>query len=161
MEENVLKAIMYVIDYVKNIGLIEFSEDLLREKLTEEGFATTAIASAMNWLATWQNLTAADTDTESPSTTAATPLRVFNDQECQKLSVDVRGFLLSLLQEDIIGLILLESILDRLMALPAELLNLENVQHLILLFMFNQPDREIAIEWRDESNTPIISETLH
>ena len=74
----------------------------------------------------------------------AGPLRVYTAYEMSRLNVDCRGLLLSLEQVGILSAQQREIVIDRLLALDAEDLDIEQVKWVVLMVLSSQPGQEQA-----------------
>jgi Smg protein len=71
-------------------------------------------------------------------------IRVFSGQEQARLDTDVRGYILHLEQEGILSTRQREHVIDRLLALDAEDIDIEQVKWVVLMVLFSQPGEEEA-----------------
>jgi Smg protein len=112
-------------------------EALIRH-LGEAGFDARHVEAALDWL---DGLTA-DIDRPLPLS-AASPLRIFDRRECERLDIECRDFLLYLENVGILDAARRELALDRLMALDCDTIGLEHVKWVVLLVLFSQPEQEL------------------
>ena len=71
-------------------------------------------------------------------------LRIYTPMELSRLSAECRGLLLSLEQAEILKPMQRELVIDRLLALDAEDLSLEQVRWIVLMVLSSQPGQEQA-----------------
>jgi Smg protein len=71
-------------------------------------------------------------------------VRVFSDTEQQRLDTDCRGYLLHLESIGILSANQRELVIDRLMALEAEDIDIEQLKWVVLMVLFSQPGQEQA-----------------
>ena len=157
MKENVLDVLMYLFENYMN-DEIEFDtdEESLKVELQEAGFQQIEIAKAFDWLEGLANLQ------EHPgghATGHATSLRLYTSEEEDKLDLDSRGFLMFLEQSGVLDHSTREMVIDRIMALDAEDIDLEQLKWVVLMVLFNQPGREGAYAWMEDlvfEEAPVI-----
>jgi len=141
MSESVLDVLMYLFE--------NFSEQepeagpdqvILREELLQAGFGEFEVDRALGWL---EELTAGG---EHPfaNPPAAPSFRLFNDRELARLDAECRGYVMYLEQIGILSPVHRELVLDRLMALEAEDIGVEQVKWVVLMVLFSQPGQEAA-----------------
>ena len=78
------------------------------------------------------------------------PIRVFSDEECRRLDLDTRGFILYLENTGVLDPARREQVLDRLFALDTDEVDLEDVKWVILMVLFNQPGQEANYAWMED-----------
>jgi Smg protein len=141
MNETVLDVLMYLFENFADQDY-EHSPDqmVLREELLQAGFGEREIDRALNWL---EELAATDSlpFTNDP---AKRSMRVYNLRELARLDADCRGYLLYLEQIGILSSIQRELVLDRLMALDAIDIDVDQVKWVVLMVLFSQPGEESA-----------------
>jgi Smg protein len=100
MKETVLDVLMYIFDnYIEDD--LEFTPDQesLKSQLIEAGFRDLQIDKAFLWL---EGL-ATQRDFADTATSDLSSIRVFNDQELDRLNAECRGFLLFLEQARVLN----------------------------------------------------------
>ncbi len=138
MKENVLDVLMYLFDnYLDDDTDIQPDRDTLRIELEEAGFDRHEVSKAFHWL---EGL-ATDPEHNLQLHTESS-LRVFSLEETIRLDVECRGFLLHLEQVGILNQHQRELVIDRIMALDADDIDIEQVKWIILMVLFNQPGQE-------------------
>ena len=141
MKENVLDVLMYLFEtYVDADEQTESDEDQLRDELTRAGFHDTEIEHALDWL----DGLSANTDLISHHPQTERGMRVFRDYECARIDVDGRGYLLYLEQIGILPPEQRELVIDRLLALEATEIDLEQIKWVVMMVLFSQPGQEQA-----------------
>ena len=78
------------------------------------------------------------------------PIRIFSDEEARRLDIDARGFILYLENAGVLDPARREQVLDRLSALDAEDIDLEDVKWVVLMVLFNQPGQEANYAWMED-----------
>jgi len=160
MKENVLDVLMYLFENYMDEDEDSTKQDrtALTVELQEAGFHMSEIDKAISWLEGLSDLQDSDPSDKKQSKKA---FRVFSDQEKQKLNRDCMGFLMFM---DNIGAFdqhIREIIIDRVMALEALEIDLEQLKWVILLVLFNQPGHEAAFEWIEDVVFDEVSNSIH
>ncbi|MGD8483671.1 MAG: DUF494 family protein [Thioalkalispiraceae bacterium] len=148
MKENILDVLMYLFENYMN-DEIEFDtdEESLRVELQEAGFHQAEINKAFTWL---EGLVSMQNEGVQHSLLNATSMRVYTSEECEKLDLDSRGFLLFLEQTGVLDHNTRELVIDRVMALEADEIDMEQLKWVVLMVLFNQPGREAAFAWMED-----------
>jgi Uncharacterized protein conserved in bacteria len=87
---------MYLFEtYIHNEAEMRVDQDKLTDDLADAGFHREDIYNALNWL---ERLADYQDGLVAPVQLAADPLsmRIYTDEECQRLDADCRGFILFL-----------------------------------------------------------------
>ena len=147
MKENILDVLMYLFENYMN-DEIEFDtdEESLRVELQEAGFQLTEITKAFEWLEGLLDMQKG----EEHAPLNAESVRVYTEEECEKLDLESRGFLLFLEQTGVLDHNTRELVIDRVMALDADEIDLEQLKWVVLMVLFNQPGREAAFAWMED-----------
>jgi Smg protein len=150
MNGTVLDILIYVFDRYMFDEAPEVPErEALARDLESAGFGQANVERALDWLADLagernraQVLPALEVvDGTAPQSRS---LRLYSPMELTRLSADCRGLLLSLEQAEILKPTQRELVIDRLLALDAEDLNLEQVRWIVLMVLSSQPGQEQA-----------------
>ncbi len=162
MKENVLDVLMYLFENYMEEDEDDDSSKQDRTALTVElqqaGFHLSEIEKAIAWL---EGLSDLQDNEPSGNKQHKKSFRVFSEQEKQKLNRECMGFILFM---DNIGAFdqhIREIIIDRVMALEAPEIDLEQLKWVILLVLFNQPGHEAAFEWIEDVVFDEISSSIH
>lgn len=147
MKENILDVLMYLFEnYMDDDDQLSFDQESLKVELLAAGFPSVEISKAFNWL---EGLAEQQLFAEDGIQTAFS-MRVYLPEECEKLDVECRGFLLFLEQVGVLETLSRELVIDRVMALDIEEFNLEQLKWVILMVLFNQPGQEAAFAWMED-----------
>lgn len=159
MKETVLDVLMYIFDnYVEED--IEFvpDQEALKTQLMEAGFRDLQIDKAFTWL---EDL-ASQRDHADPSRSGDVPsVRLFSDHELARLDPECRGFLLFLEQAKVLNSHERELVIDRIMALESDDIDVQQLKWVVLMVLFNQPDKEAAITWMEDIVMDDLNANLH
>ncbi|MEX0733978.1 MAG: DUF494 domain-containing protein [Steroidobacteraceae bacterium] len=115
--------------------------DALKQELEQAGYPEADIERALVWL---ESL-ATDPDRALDEGTARA-VRVFSGQEQVRLDTDVRGYLLHLENLGILSAAQREVVIDRLLALEADDIDIEQLKWVVLMVLFSQPGQENAYQ---------------
>jgi len=149
MKENILDVLMYLFENYMNDD-IEFDsdEESLRTELQAAGFRQTEISKAFDWLEGLSDLQDSPVEIMNPTNS----IRVYTEQETERLDLNCRGFLQFLEQTGVLGHTTREMVIDRVMALGpgTEEFDLEQLKWVVLMVLFNQPGHEAAYAWMED-----------
>ncbi len=159
MKETVLDVLMYLFDnYIEEDIEISPDQDLLKTQLVEAGFGDHQVNKAFDWL---DGLALQKENNELAKMADKKSLRLFSDEELEKLNAECRGFLLYLEQAGVLGNDERELVIDRVMALETDEIDLQQLKWVVLMVLFNQPDKEAAIAWMEDIVMDDINTNLH
>jgi len=143
MKENVFDVLMYLFENYMDEGT-EFQPDqeALTHELTQAGFRRGEIRKAFTWLDGLSAMRANSAGQAHQRVVGA--IRHYTPQEQEKLDETCRGYLHFMESSGLIDPATREVIIDRLMALEANDITLEQLKWVMLLVLFNQPEQEHA-----------------
>ncbi len=148
MKETILDVLMYLFEnYMDEDTQLSYDQETLKTELSEAGFPHIEINKAFAWLeglAEQQELMDRQHAAENYS------LRMYTDQETEKLDLECRGFILFLEQVGVLDPTNRELVIDRVMALESEEISLEQLKWVVLMVLFNQPGQEAAFIWMED-----------
>ena len=143
MKESVLDILIYLFEnYFDAEASVapEPDRDTLKEELERAGFSEREVGRALEWL---EQLCA------DPERAGAIPpsrsVRVFDAREQARLDTDCRGYILYLENIGIVNAAQRELVIDRLLALDARQIDVEQVKWVVLMVLFSQPGQENAL----------------
>lgn len=159
MKETVFDVLMYLFDnYFEEYYEINPDQESLKFELKRAGFGDGQVNKAFDWLeglALQKDLIQVDNLNENKT------LRIFNNKEMEKLDTDCRGFILFLEQIGVLDALDREVVIDRLMALEAEEIDLQQLKWVVLMVLLNQPGKEVAYTWMEDFFMEDIDSGLH
>jgi Smg protein len=170
MNDSVLDILIYLFEnYLDGDadadGEPQPSRDTLREELENAGFAESGIERALEWL---EGLGSDDAPAgaggekaEGRADEASRSFRVFSGYESARLAVEVRGYILHLENIGILSAHQRELVIDRLLALDAEEIDIEQVKWVVLMVLFSQPGQEQAYQRMEDLVFEGQSDALH
>lgn len=143
-------VLMYLFEtYIHNEPEISVDHDKLTDDLTDAGFHREDIYNALNWLeklADYQDNAGSSTMPGS----SALSMRIYTEEESQRLDADCRGFILFLEQVQVLNLETREMIIERVMALDTSDFDLDDLKWVVLMVLFNIPGCENAYQQMEE-----------
>ncbi|MEE4174675.1 MAG: DUF494 domain-containing protein [Xanthomonadales bacterium] len=147
MKENVLDVLMFLFEkYFYDEPESEPDRADMEDNLHEAGFTNAEIDKAFHWL----DGLAEQRHQPEISVQADRPIRVYVDSELDRLDTDCRDFVMYLENIGILDTQRRELVLDRLMALEAEEITLEDLKWVVLMVLFNQPGQEANYAWMED-----------
>jgi len=147
MNGTVLDILLYVFDRYMIDEAPEVPErEVLEQDLATAGFGEANVERALDWLADLAGergrAPLAGMIETGPRRTPS--LRLYSPTEMTRLSAECRGQLLSLEEVGILNSTQRELVIDRLLALDAEDLTLEQLRWVVLMVLSSQPGQEQA-----------------
>jgi Smg protein len=143
MKESVLDILIYLFENYFDAELElapEPDRDTLKEELERAGFSEREVGRALEWL---EQLCADPERTGTIPTSRSS--RVFDAREQIRLDSDCRGYILYLENIGIVNAAQRELVIDRLLALDARQIDIEQVKWVVLMVLFSQPGQENAL----------------
>ena len=148
MKENMLDVLMYLFEnYMSDEVEVDADEESLRIELQEAGFHSEEISKAFDWL---EGLSVLQDSPEKYTPINTSAIRVYTADECEKMDLDSRGFLMFLEQTGVLDHNTREMVIDRVMALDEDEMDIEQLKWVVLMVLFNQPGREAAFAWMED-----------
>jgi len=152
---NVLNILIYVFDhYMLADGARVPQRAHLARDLERAGFAAPEVESALDWLTElafgYERLPVRHAR-EAPEEarwheTHSEAVRVFTDSEAARLSIECRGFLLTLERTRVLTDVQREIVIERLLALGTEEPDIEQLRWVVLMVLSSQPGHEQSVE---------------
>jgi len=141
MKESVLDILIYLFENYMDAEEHPLpGRSALKEELERAGFEEADVERALQWL---DGLAASEAGASDTAATARA-IRVFSGHELVRLDTDCRGYILHLENIGILSGAQREIVIDRLMALEAEEIDIEQVKWVVLMVLFAQPGQEQA-----------------
>jgi Smg protein len=130
----------------------------LEDELTQAGFSAQEIAKALCWLD--ELAEGAQTPTYHHGR-AVGSMRLYTDDECVKLDLDGRGFLLFLEQNGILDPASRELVIERALAIDHHQVSVDELKWVVLLVLLNRPGREVAFTQMEDLVYNDTADYLH
>lgn len=151
------EILMYLFEnYMDGSVALSADSQAVALELEQVGFHRNEIGRALDWL---DGLTRVQELSENSPTVHG--MRHYSPEECSYLNVEARGFLLYLEQLNILDPSTREVVIDRLMALEAQELGLGRIKWVVILALFNQPDKKVALSLLQDMVLAEASNILH
>jgi Smg protein len=156
--ESVLDVLVYLFEHFAPDGPEAVRDrDSLKDTLEDAGFETGQIDRAFDWL---DGLESRRGDAPVAGV-GARPLRIYAEEECDRLDADCRGFLLRLEREGVLDAERRELVIDRLMALELTGIALDDLKWVVLMVLYRQPGHEAASAWIENHLLQDEAERVH
>jgi len=147
MKENVLDVLMFLFEkYFYDEPEDEPDRASMEENLHQAGFTNAEIEKAFSWL----DGLADQRHQPELKLQAERPIRVYVEEEQERVDTECRDFLMYLENTGILDAQRRELVLDRLLALEAEEITLEDMKWVVLMVLFSQPGQEAKYAWMED-----------
>jgi Smg protein len=158
MNHSVLDVLMYLFETYSQQEHDEATDhSVLRQELLKAGFGEPVVDRALTWLEDLRQ----DPDRPFPTAPAGHSVRLYNPVELQRLNTECRGYLMYLEQANILTPLSREVVIDRLMALGAGEIDVEQVKWVALMVLFSQAEQGNAFARMEdlvfEENTGLVN----
>jgi Smg protein len=158
MNHSVLDVLMYLFETFSEQEHDEATDhDVLRQELLQAGFGEPEVDRALTWLEDLNR----DPEHPFPSSPADRSVRIFNSVEISRLDAECRGYLMYLEHVGILSPLHREIVIDRLMALGAGEIDVDQVKWVTLMVLFSQAEQEGAFARMEdlvfEENTGLVN----
>ena len=159
MKENVLDVLTYMFEsyFYEEEADNMFNRETLLEELVEVGFDHQDVEKAFNWLA---DLPTSQEDLRLTSPEQSS-IRIFDPWESKKLDIHCRGYLSELEQMGILSPASRELIIDRVMALEADEISIEQLRWVCLIVLYNLSGSDIPYSWLEDIVMDLSSSHIH
>ena len=155
MKENIIDVLLYLFEnYIDTEESQKPDKDTIELELERVGFQELEIHKALDWL---ENMTVV---AERPVKRDAS-IRLFNDNELERLDVECRGYLLFLEQVGVLDVETREVVIERVLALESEEIDLDQLKWVVLMVLFYQPGREVAFAWMEDLVFEDVEAVIH
>jgi Smg protein len=137
------EILMYLFEnYMDGSVALNADQDTIFSELEQAGFHRSEIDRALDWL---DGLNRVQETVEAGPQFTSLAIRYYSVEECEQIATDGRGFLLYLEQIGILDPKTREVVIDRLMALDNREIDLGRIKWVVLIALFNQPDKKSAL----------------
>ena len=157
MKENVLDVLTYMFESYFEETDAMFNRDMLVEELIEVGFEHSEVEKAFNWLADLPT-SHEDLSLISPKQTTT---RIYSPVEAKKLDSNCQGYLLELEQMQILTPASRELVIDRLMALEADEITIDQLRWVCLIVLNNLSGSDLPYHWLEDIIMDLSSSQIH
>jgi Smg protein len=157
MKENVIDVLLYLFEnYIDTEETTKPDKDTLELELERVGFQQLEVNKAFDWLESMTVATQFD-----PSRQSLHSLRIYSEQELERLDVAARGYLLFLDQVEVLDVETREIVIERVMALETDEIDLDQLKWIVLMVLFYQPGREVAYAWMEDLVFEDLEAVIH
>ena len=153
------EVLMYLFEnYMDGSVTLNADQDTIMSELEQAGFNRREIGRALDWLDGLSRVQ--ETVSAGPQFTPHA-MRYYSPEESEKISLEGRGFLLYLEQLSILDAMTREIVIDRLMALDTREIDLGRIKWVVLIALFNQPDKKSALSLLQDMILSDAFDVLH
>ncbi len=140
MYENMVDVLIYLYEnYMDGESQPPVDQSELEDELVEAGFSNPEIEKALRWL----DELAAGADNQYQDHKVGS-IRIYVEDECAKLDLEARGFLVFLEQSGILDPASRELVIERALAIDHSVVSVDELKWVVLLVLLNRPGREDA-----------------
>ena len=151
--------LMYLFEnYMGSTIAFQIDYDTMIMELEEAGFHRQEINRALDWL---DGLSRVQKTVEAGPTLSTQSIRHYLPEECEHINKEARGFMLYLEQTGILDPATREIVIDRLMALDPREIDSGRVKWVVLIALFNQPDKQSSLSLLQEMVLTDALDVLH
>ncbi len=133
-------------------------QDTIFSELEQAGFSRGEIGRALDWL---DGLSRMQETVQSGPKLTPHAIRHYSTEESERLGLEGKGFLLYLEQLSILDPMTREVVLDRLLALDYREVDLGRIKWVVLIALFNQPDKRSALSLLQDMILSDAFDVLH
>ncbi len=143
-----LKVLMYLFEnYIDNNAQLISDKNIIGDELAKAGFNPMEIEQAMSWL---QGFLHQQEESKEVLVYNEHNFRIFNEEECSRLSMKAQSLLMSLEQMKVITAPVREIVIDRLMGLDYEIIEPVDVKWVVMMVLFHQKDSKAALTFMQD-----------
>ena len=153
------EILMYLFEnYMDGSVALNADQDTIFSELEQAGFHRNEIGRALDWL---DGLNRVQETVQIGSQITSKAIRCYSLEECEQIATEGRGFLLYLEQIGILDPTTREVVIDRLMALDNREIDLGRIKWVVLIALFNQPDKKSALSLLQDMILSDAFDVLH
>ena len=153
------EVLMYLFEnYMDGSVSLNADQDTVFSELEQAGFSRQEIGRALDWL---DGLNRVQETVQSGPELTHHAIRHYALDESERLGLDGKGFLLYLEQLSILDPMTREIVIDRLMALDSREVDLGRIKWVVLIALFNQPDKKAALSLLQDMILSDAFDVLH
>lgn len=159
LNENMFEVLMYLFEnYMDGNVSLSADQDTIVSELEEAGFSPSEIGRALDWL---DGLSRVQEIVQAGPQSTPHAIRHYSPEESDHLGIEGKGFLLYLEQLSILDVLTREVVIDRLMALDPREVDLGRIKWVVLIALFNQPDKKSALSLLQDMILSDAFDVLH
>ncbi|KJY82483.1 hypothetical protein TW81_12855 [Vibrio galatheae] len=138
-----MDILMYLFEtYIHSDAELQVNQDELEDELLRAGFHQKDIYKALIWLEELAALQQSETHSAISVCSTSNSTRIYTNKECERLSLECRGFLTFLEQVSVLTTETREMVIDRIMGLETDEFELDDLKWIVLMVLFNVPGNE-------------------
>ncbi|KGY07837.1 MULTISPECIES: DUF494 family protein [Vibrio] len=146
-----MDILMYLFEtYIHSDAELQVNQDELEEELLRAGFHQNDIYKALVWLEELAALQQSEAHSAISVCSTSTSTRIYTAKECERLSLECRGFITFLEQVNVLTTETREMVIDRIMGLETDEFELDDLKWIVLMVLFNVPGNENAYTLMEE-----------
>lgn len=146
-----MDILMYLFEtYIHSDAELQVNQDELEDELSRAGFHQKDIYKALVWLEELAALQQSEAHSAISVCSTSTSTRIYTTKECERLSIECRGFLTFLEQVNVLTTETREMVIDRIMGLETDDFELDDLKWIVLMVLFNVPGNENAYTLMEE-----------
>ena len=153
------EILMYLFEnYMDGSVALNADQDTVVTELEQAGFSRGEIGRALDWL---DGLNRVQETVQSGPHSTPHAIRHYAPEECERIGIEGRGFLLYLEQLSILDTMTREVVIDRIMALDHREVDMGRIKWVVLIALFNQPDKKSALSLLQDMILSDAFDVLH
>lgn len=153
------EVLMYLFEnYMDGSVALNADQDTIVNELEQAGFSPGEIGRALDWL---DGLNRVQETVQAGPQLTPHAIRHYATEESERLGMDGKGFLLYLEQLSILDPMTREIVIDRIMALEYREVDLGRIKWVVLIALFNQPDKKSALSLLQDMILSDAFDVLH
>lgn len=153
------EILMYLFEnYMDGSVVLNADQDMIVTELEQVGFSRNEIGRALDWL---NGLHRVQETVQSGPPYTPHALRYYSQEESERLGLEGRGFLLYLEQLGILDPMTREIVIDRAMAFDYHYVDLGRIKWVVLVALFNQPNKRAALSLLQDMILSDAFDVLH
>lgn len=145
-------------NYMDGSVALNADQDTIFSELEQAGFSRNEINRALDWL---DGLNEVQESVQAGPSLNSHAIRYYSAEETEQIGKDGRGFLLYLEQLGVLDAMTREIVIDRLMALDHREIDLGRIKWVVLIALFNQPDKKSALSLLQDMILSDAFDVLH
>src|SRR3990167_10541587 len=145
-------------NYMDGSVALKADQDTIVSELELAGFHRSEIGRALAWV---DGLNKVQESVQAGPRLTSHAIRYYSPEESDRFGLQGRGFLLYLEQLGILDPMTREIVIDRIMALDPREVDLGRVKWVVLIALFNQPDKKSALSLLQDMILSDAFDVLH
>lgn len=153
------EVLMYLFEnYMDGSVALNVDQDTVKSELEQAGFTRNEIGRALDWL---EGLARVQKTVQAGPQLTPHAIRHYAPEESELIGLEGKGLLLYLEQLSILDPMTREVVIDRLMALDHREVDLGRIKWVVLIALFNQPDKKSALSLLQDMILSDAFDVLH